>query len=204
MPRMGRRERDLRNQFRLPEGISLRNLEVSGRADAGRWSADSSFIEYVHSLLDPSLTWESIAWLRSITRLPVLLKGILSPGDAERAIEAGASGIVVSNHGGRQLDGAIATVAALPAIADRVAGRLPILLDGGVRRGTDVLKALAYGARAVLIGRPYLWGLAAAGEAGVSQVLGLFRDELELAMALAGCRTLAEVDRSIVCPVNQT
>jgi 4-hydroxymandelate oxidase len=202
MPRMGRRERDLRNQFTLPAGVSIRNLERSGRGDLARWPVGSSFMQYVHDLLDPSLTWASIEWLRGITSLPILIKGILAPDDAERAMQVGAAGIVVSNHGGRQLDGAIATIDALPDIAARVAGRITVLMDGGVRRGTDVLKALALGADAVLVGRPYLWGLAADGERGVRRVLQLLRDELELAMALAGCPTIADIDRSLVVDVR--
>jgi 4-hydroxymandelate oxidase len=198
MPRMGKRERDLRNRFTLPPHVRMRNLEVSGRPDAAQWPAGSSFLEYVHDLLDPSLTWETVSWLRSITTLPILLKGVLAPSDADRAVAVHADGIIVSNHGGRQLDGAVATIDALPEIVDAVGGRVPILLDGGIRRGTDVLKALALGARAVLIGRPYLWGLAADGERGVRRVLDLLRAELELAMALAGCPEIAAVDRSIV------
>ena len=198
MPRMGRRERDLRNRFTLPDGVRIRNLEAAGRLDAAAWGADSSFMAYVHDLLDPTLTWESVGWLKSITRLPVLIKGILAPADAERAVAAGADGVIVSNHGGRQLDGAIASIEALPSIAARIAARVPILLDGGIRRGTDVLKALALGASSVLIGRPYLWGLAAAGEAGVRHVLDLLRAEFELAMALSGCPTVAGIDRSLV------
>lgn len=197
-PRLGRRERDLRNRFTLPPGVTIRNLEVSGRYDANRWSGDSSFNQYVHNLLDPSLTWDAIEWLRSLTTLPVLIKGILRADDAERAAASGASGVIVSNHGGRQLDGSVATIEALPEIADQVAGRIPVLLDGGVRRGTDVLKALAFGARAVLIGRPYLWGLATAGEAGVRQVLDMLRAELELAMALAGAPKVSAISRSLV------
>jgi 4-hydroxymandelate oxidase len=197
-PRLGRRERDVRNHFTLPPGVTIRNLEVAGRTDAGRWTDDSSFTEYVHRLLDPSITWESVDWLRSITRLPLLIKGILRADDAELAITHGASGVVVSNHGGRQLDGAITSIDALPEIADRVAGRIPLLLDGGIRRGTDVLKAIALGATGVLIGRAYLWGLAAAGEAGVARVLELLRSELELAMALAGCPTIGAISRTLV------
>jgi 4-hydroxymandelate oxidase len=198
MPRMGRRERDLRNRFTLPPDVSIRNLEAAGRPDAARWPADSSFLEYVHNLLDPTLTWESIGWLKSITRLPILIKGVLGGDDAQRAIESGADGIVVSNHGGRQLDGAMATIDALPDVAARAAGRVPVLLDGGIRRGTDVVKAIAFGAAAVLIGRPYLWGLAAGGEAGVKRVLDLLRDEFELALALCGCRAVSAVGRSLV------
>jgi 4-hydroxymandelate oxidase len=155
-------------------------------------------MEYVDNLLDPTLTWDAIGWLKSITRLPVLIKGVLTAEDAACAIASGADGIVVSNHGGRQLDGSIATIDALPDIAVRVAGRIPVLLDGGVRRGTDVLKALALGASAVLIGRPYLWDLAAAGEAGVRRVLDLLREEFELAMALSGCPAVAAIHRSLI------
>jgi isopentenyl diphosphate isomerase/L-lactate dehydrogenase-like FMN-dependent dehydrogenase len=192
-PHLGRRERDIRGGFTLPPDVGIRNLERYGTPDALRWAQASSFTAYVHRLLDGSLTWESVDWLRSLTALPILLKGILTAEDAALAIEHGASGIIVSNHGGRQLDGAIATIDALPAIVSHVAGRVPVLMDGGIRRGTDVFKALALGARAVLIGRAYLWGLAADGEAGVTRVLEMLREELELTMALAGCRSLEEV-----------
>ena len=192
-PQLGRRERDMRGGFSLPDGVGLSNLERYGTPDALRWAQTSSFTEYVHKLLDASLTWESVEWLRSVTRLPLLIKGILTAEDAALAIEHGASGIVVSNHGGRQLDGALATIDALPSIAARVAGRLPVLLDGGIRRGTDVFKAIALGAECVFIGRAYLWGLAAEGEAGVSRVLAMLRAELEMTMALAGCRSIAEI-----------
>jgi 4-hydroxymandelate oxidase len=198
MPRMGHRERDSRNHFVLPPDIRLRNLETSGRPDAAAWPPESSFMEYVHSLIDPSLTWDAIAWLRSLTPLPIVIKGILAPDDAAQAVAAGASGVIVSNHGGRQLDGAMASIDALPAITDRIDGRIPVLLDGGVRRGTDIVKALALGASAVLIGRPYLWGLAADGEAGVRRVLELLQSELELALALVGCPDVAHMNRSFL------
>lgn len=197
-PRLGRRERDIRGGFSLPDGITIANLERYGTPDALRWAGTSSFTAYVHRLMDDSLTWESVAWLRSITQLPILIKGILTAEDAVLALEHGAAGVIVSNHGGRQLDGAIATMDALPAIVDRIQGRAPILLDGGVRRGTDVFKALALGARAVCIGRAYLWGLAADGEAGVSRVLAMLKDELELTMALAGCRNIDEIRPELV------
>lgn len=197
-PRLGRRERDMRGGFSLPPDIGIRNLEKYGTPDALRWAQSSSFTEYVHHLLDPGLTWEAVSWLRSMTSLPILIKGILTPEDASLATSQGASGIVVSNHGGRQLDGAVATIDALPAIADIVAGRVPVLVDGGIRRGTDVFKAIALGASCVLIGRAYLWGLAAEGAAGVSRVLDMLRTELELTMALAGCRTIADISRGHV------
>jgi isopentenyl diphosphate isomerase/L-lactate dehydrogenase-like FMN-dependent dehydrogenase len=192
-PRLGRRERDVRNRFTLPADVSIRNLERYGTPEALRWAASSSFTEYVHKLLDASLTWESVDWLRTITSLPLLIKGVLTAEDAELCVQHDISAIVVSNHGGRQLDGAIATMDALPEIVQKVAGRVPVLLDGGVRRGTDVFKALAAGASAVLIGRPYLWGLASDGEVGVRKVLEIFRTELELTMTLAGCSSIKSI-----------
>ena len=142
-----------------------------------------------------------MAWLRSLTELPLVVKGIVRPDDALRAADAGAAGVVVSNHGGRQLDTAPATIDVLPEIADALAAHghpIEVLVDGGVRRGTDVVKALALGARAVLVGRPILWGLAAGGEAGVATVLRLLRDELDVAMALAGAPTVADITRDLV------
>jgi 4-hydroxymandelate oxidase len=198
-PLLGRRERDARNRFVLPAGISARNLEIAPSEEA-RWRPDSSFFDYFHAHMDPSLSWDTVAWLRSITPLPIVLKGVLAAEDARQAVACGAAGVIVSNHGGRQLDGAIATLDALPDVADAVAGEIPVLLDGGIRRGTDVLKALALGARAVLIGRPYLWGLAAAGEEGVFRVLEILRDELRLAMALVGAASIDAVTRSLVAP----
>jgi 4-hydroxymandelate oxidase len=198
-PMLGRRERDARNAFMLPAGVSIANFAgLRERLDATGWAPGSSFAAYVHDLFDASLTWEALDWLRTTTRLPILLKGILSPDDARRAAEAGAAGVIVSNHGGRQLDGAVASIDALPAIADAVGGSVEVFMDGGIRRGADVLKAVALGARAVLIGRPYLWGLAVNGEDGVRHVLDLLRGELELAMALAGRPALADVDRTLI------
>jgi lactate 2-monooxygenase len=141
----------------------------------------------------PSLTWDNLAFLRERTNLPILLKGILHPDDATRAIDAGISGIVVSNHGGRQVDGSIATLEALPGIAEAVDGRIPILLDSGIRGGADAFKALALGASAVLIGRPYVYGLAIAGRAGVREVIENFNADFDLTMGLAGCRSIAEI-----------
>jgi isopentenyl diphosphate isomerase/L-lactate dehydrogenase-like FMN-dependent dehydrogenase len=200
-PHLGRRERDVRSGFTLPPDVQIRNLErygPGGLNDATRWQSSSSFTEYVHRLLDPSLTWESVEWLCAETSLPVLIKGVLAGPDGALAMQHGAAGVIVSNHGGRQLDGAIATIDALPAVVDAVAGRGPVLMDGGVRRGTDVLKAIALGATAVQIGRPYLWGLAADGEAGVRRVLEMLQAEFTLAMALAGCRNVDEISRDLV------
>jgi isopentenyl diphosphate isomerase/L-lactate dehydrogenase-like FMN-dependent dehydrogenase len=141
----------------------------------------------------PSLTWDDLSFLRSVTKLPILLKGVLDPEDARIAVERGVSGIVVSNHGGRQVDGAIASVDALPSIVDAVGDEVPVLLDSGIRGGADVFKALALGARAVLIGRPYVYGLALAGEEGVREVIRNIRAEFDLTMGLAGCRSASEV-----------
>jgi 4-hydroxymandelate oxidase len=196
-PLLGRRYRDVRNNFVLPEGISMRNFEAA-MTNAARWGAHSSFSAYVHDLFDATLTWEAVEWLRGQTRLPILVKGILTEEDASLAVHSGVSGVIVSNHGGRQLDGVTASIDALPEVVDAVAGRIEVLMDGGVRRGTDILKALALGARAVCIGRPYLWALAAAGEAGVVDVLRILRDELALAMALSGRPAVGLIDETLI------
>ncbi|MBN8482191.1 MAG: alpha-hydroxy-acid oxidizing protein [Xanthomonadales bacterium] len=143
-------------------------------------------------------TWADVEWLRAQTRLPLVLKGILGAADARLAVAAGADGVIVSNHGGRTLDGLPATIDALPAVAEAIDARAPVLMDGGIRRGTDVLKAIALGARAVLVGRPYVHGLAVAGAAGVAHVVDMLRSELEAAMVLSGRRRLAEIDRSLL------
>lgn len=155
-------------------------------------------ILHKETAISTSLTWDILPWLRSLTSLPILLKGILTAEDAHLALEYGAAGMIVSNHGGRQLDSTVAGIEALPEVVEAVDGRCEVYVDGGIRRGTDVLKALAFGARAVLVGRPILWGLAVNGEGGVYHVLQLLRAELELAMALAGCPTLGSITRSLV------
>ncbi len=149
-------------------------------------------------IIDASLQWKDIAWFCSLTDLPIILKGILTPEDARLAVEHGAAGIIVSNHGGRNLDTVPATIEALPAVAEAVEGRITVLLDGGIRRGTDVLKALALGAKAVLIGRPYVWGLAVGGAAGVTEVVRILRDELRAAMALCGVPKIACITREVI------
>jgi 4-hydroxymandelate oxidase len=194
-PVSGRREADLRNHFRLPDGLSMKNLAGEKEAGDGR---PSSLAAHVDHLLDNNLTWRDFEWLRSLTRLPVLVKGVARGDDARHAVECGAAGVIVSNHGGRQLDTARPTIRALPEVVEAVDGRADVLIDGGIRRGTDVLKALALGARAVQVGRPILWGLAVDGEAGVRYVLELLRDELDLAMALCGCRTVAGIGRDLI------
>jgi isopentenyl diphosphate isomerase/L-lactate dehydrogenase-like FMN-dependent dehydrogenase len=146
----------------------------------------------------PNMTWDSIDWMRGATRLPVILKGIVSPDDAALAAARGASAVVVSNHGGRQLDGVIGTMDALPGVVEAVGGKVPVLMDGGIRRGTDILKALALGARAVLVGRAPLWGLGAFGQPGVERVLWMLAAEFKLAMGLAGKPDLASIDRKLV------
>jgi 4-hydroxymandelate oxidase len=198
-PRLGRRERDVRNRFALPAGLRVENLHGSS-GDVAPPPAESGLAAYFYSLVDPALSWDDITWLRSITKLPVIVKGLVRADDARRAVEAGAHGVVVSNHGGRQLDTSPATIEVLPRIAEAVDGRAEVLLDGGIRRGTDVIKALALGARAVFIGRPILWGLSIGGEAGVTAVLSMLRRELELAMALCGAPTIAALTRDLVEP----
>jgi len=197
-PLFGRRERDVRNRFHLPEGLRVENMTAAGHADVPERGAESGLAAYIAEKLDPSLTWKDVAWLRSVTRLPVIVKGIVRPDDAVRALDHGASAVVVSNHGGRQLDGSPATAAVLGSIVDAVRGRVEVLVDGGVRRGTDVLRALSLGARAVLLGRPILWGLAVAGEEGAHGVLEAVRDELDHSMALAGCARLSDATRDLV------
>lgn len=197
-PLLGRRERDVRNRFHLPEGLAVENLVPAGYGGIDRPPLGSGLNAYFASLIDASLTWKDLDWLRSVTRLPLVVKGIVRADDARRAVEHGASGIVVSNHGGRQLDASPATIDVLPRVAEAVEGRAEVFLDGGVRRGADVLKAVALGARAVLIGRPILWGLAADGARGVARVLDMLREELDLSMALAGCPDLGAVTADLI------
>ncbi|KAM0829975.1 hypothetical protein ACQ4PT_066517 [Festuca glaucescens] len=194
-PMLGRREADIRNKMVAPPNENLEGLMSFDDLD----STDGSKLEkYARDTLDPSLSWKDVEWLKSITSLPILLKGIVTAEDARKAVEVGAAGVIVSNHGARQLDYAPATISALEEIVKAVAGAVPVLVDGGVRRGTDVLKALALGARAVMVGRPVLFGLAARGEAGAKHVIEMLNRELELAMALCGCRSVAEVTRDRV------
>jgi 4-hydroxymandelate oxidase len=198
-PLLGNRERDVRNRFRLPASLRVENLLPEGLAELPQ-SDGSGLASYFAELLDPSLSWKDLGWLASVTKLPIVVKGIVRADDAVRAVEHGARAVVVSNHGGRQLDTSPATLDVLPAVADAVNDRIEILMDGGVRRGTDVVKALALGARAVLLGRPLLWGLAVAGEAGARRVLSILERETDLAFALAGCTSVAEVDRGLIDP----
>ena len=155
-------------------------------------------LEIFSSVLDPALSWKDVEWLSSFAKIPLLVKGVINPEDADRAVKAGISGIIVSNHGGRNLDTLPATIDALPQVTDKVAGRVPVLVDGGIRRGTDVLKALAMGANAVLIGRPYLYGLGAAGQEGVTNVIKILQRELQMAMVLTGRPNVGAIDRSVI------
>ena len=198
-PTLGRRERDIRNGFSLPPGLHIANAEHAGMDQVPSATADASgLMQHFRGLHDPSLTPRDIAWLCEVSGLPVVVKGIVRGDDAARAVAHGASAIVVSNHGGRQLDTAVATARVLAEVVAAVNGRAEVYVDGGIRRGTDVLKALALGARAVLVGRPAIWGLAVNGTAGARHVLELLRDELDLAMALAGCPTVADVGRDLI------
>ena len=194
-PVSGARNREQRSGFALPSGLSAVNLR-GAKPLPPHTAPPGTPPLFGSALVEAALTWRDIAWLRQQTVLPIVLKGVLAPADAVRAADEGLAGVIVSNHGGRVLDTVPATIDALPAIARAVNGRLPLLLDGGIRRGTDVFKALALGASAVLVGRPVVHALATAGAPGVAHVLHLLRAELEMAMALTGCRTLAEIDES--------
>ena len=214
----GPRERDIRNGFTVPPRftfgtmvdfalhwrwlcdvglgpkVKFRNFEGTGVN-----SDDAVTItQFISNQYDLSVSWRDVEWFKSEWGGPVLIKGLLHPGDAVKAVESGIDGIIVSNHGGRQLDGAISSIAALPAVAEAVAGRVPVILDGGVRRGVDVIKAIAQGATACMIGRPWLYGLAAGGETGVDTALKILRDETDMALALLGCASLSELNRSVL------
>ncbi|CAN8007574.1 unnamed protein product, partial [Ixodes pacificus] len=195
-PLFGNRIVDVKNNFTLPDGLTVANLEgVGGGLDP---SSGSGLAAYGEKLFDPSLTWDDIKWLRSITNLKVIAKGVLTAEDARNAVNSGVSGILVSNHGARQLDGVTSTIEALPEIIRAVRGRVEVYLDGGIRHGTDAIKALALGAKAVFVGRPALWGLAYNGEDGVTQMLEILRKELDLGMALIGASKIAELRPEMV------
>ncbi|XP_072970354.1 glycolate oxidase 3-like [Typha angustifolia] len=196
-PKLGRREADIKNRFTLPPSLTLKNFED---LDLGKMDKtnDSGLAAYVAGQVDCSLSWKDVEWLQTVTSLPIVVKGVLTTHAARLAIEAGAAGIIVSNHGARQLDYVPATISCLEEVIKGAQGRVPVFLDGGVRRGTDVFKALALGASGVFIGRPVLFSLAVDGEAGVRKMLQMLRDELELTMALSGCTSLKEITRNHV------
>jgi len=193
-PITGARNRETRADVKLPPLPNLKGFKGVGSAGGLRTGSLNIF----SSMLDPALTWKDVEWLRSFAKIPLLVKGVLNPDDADRAVEAGVPGIMVSNHGGRNLDTVPATIDALPQVADRVAGRVPVLVDGGIRRGTDVLEALALGANAVLIGRPYIYGLGAEGESGVTKVVNILQREFQMAMVLTGRTNIGSIDRSVI------
>jgi 4-hydroxymandelate oxidase len=190
-PILGRRERDMRYATVIPDDVRAVHFESERREPDDERSL-GTFIN------QPFVSWADLRWIRELTPLPLVVKGVVRADDARRAIDEGIAAVWVSNHGGRQLDTSPATAEALPRVVDAVGKQVPVIVDGGVRRGTDVLKALALGADAVAIGRPQLWGLAAGGEGGVRAVLDMLRNELSIAMALAGCRSIAEIDRGLI------
>lgn len=194
VPVNGPRDRELRAGFALPTGTQRANLAELGAAVAS--GSHRPVGRQIYSATHAAnVTWKDVEWLRSLTSKPLLLKGVIHPEDAAMACDFGCDGIMLSNHGGRSLDTLVSTVEALPRMLETVAGRVPVILDGGVRRGTDVFKALALGAAAVMIGRPYLYGLAVAGSSGVRRVIEILRTELEMTMGLAGCRAIAEIQK---------
>lgn len=196
-PLLGQREKDVRNKFNLPDGFVVKNLEPFYKEKLSL-KHDSGIAGYFSENLDPSLTWKDIEWLKSITNLPIIIKGIGCKEDALLSVQYGADGIVVSNHGGRQLDTCRATINVLPEVAEEVKGEIEIYMDGGIRRGTDILKAVALGAKAVLIGRPVIWGLAYDGVNGVCSVLEILRKEFDLAVALSGCNSVKNITRDLI------
>jgi L-lactate dehydrogenase (cytochrome) len=212
----GQRDRDVHNGLTIPPTLNVSNLLNFAMRPGWVWRyltgpkvLPASLVKpgqnslftiagYVNSQFDQSVTWKDIEWAKSIWGGPIALKGILAPEDAKAAIDHGADALIVSNHGGRQLDGVRSAISALPYVVDAVQGRAEVLLDGGVRRGTDVLKAVALGAKACMIGRPYMYGLASNGRAGVAKALDLLRNEIDLALALTGSNSLAALDRSAI------
>lgn len=198
-PLLGRRERDIRNQFHMMPGLSAPHIRVNNSGALSEPIASASALgKYVATQWDSSISWKDLEWLQSVTTLPILIKGVVRGDDAVTSLNHGAAGVIVSNHGGRQMDAAVTTAHALREVASAMAGRGTLLVDGGIRRGTDVLKAIALGANAVLLGRPVLWGLSAGGADGVKRVLQLLREEFDLAMALSGCREVREITEDLL------
>ena len=215
---LGNRERDVRNGFSIPPKFQLGDmLAMAGKISwllrmgpelpritfgnyvrAGETIDIGSLAKRMSALLDPSMSWQDVDWLRKIWKGPLIIKGILHPDEAKQAVARGVDGVIVSNHGGRQLDGAVSSIEALPAIIDAVAGRIPVLMDGGIRRGSEVVKALCLGAACCLVARPQLWGLAVAGEAGVTHVLEIFRREIDRSMALMGASRITDLTSELI------
>lgn len=191
------KDNDRRNSFAVPRVMLMKHLRDIGFGVSDAWT-DDELQQFNAQAWDLAMTWDVFAWLRTVTKLPLIIKGVLRPDDARTAVELGLDGIVVSNHGGRRLDGMPSTIRMLPGVVEAVNGRCEVYMDSGIRRGTDVLKALAQGARAVLIGRAYAWGLAADGEAGVASALELLRDETTNALASCGCARVNDVKRELL------
>lgn len=189
-PIMGKREKDIRNGFKLPAGMSAKNFAMAGLTEVSDNENGSKVKNYTDKLFDKSLNWKDLDWLRSITHLPLIIKGIINPIDAELAVDSGLDAIIVSNHGGRQLDSMPASIEMLPVIADKVKNKIPLLIDGGFRRGTDLFKAIALGADAVLIGRPILWALSLKGRESIVRLLDIYRNEFIETMTLCGCNSI--------------
>ncbi|KAJ2597217.1 hypothetical protein GGF39_003145 [Coemansia sp. RSA 1721] len=209
-PFLGRRLADIRNKFQLPDHLTMANFadqaktQVAAKANIQNAAENASGLaSYVASQIDPTLSWRHVAWVKSVAKIPVLVKGILTAEDAKLAVDAKVDGIIVSNHGGRQLDTVPATIDVLEEVVKAVNGRVPVYLDGGVRRGTDVFKALALGAKAVFLGRPVLWALKYNGEDGVVEMLEMINEEFRLAMALSGCVRVSDINRDHVRTLAQ-
>ncbi|XP_026466608.1 peroxisomal (S)-2-hydroxy-acid oxidase GLO4-like [Ctenocephalides felis] len=197
-PVFGLRRADIRNKFKLPSHLKLGNFEGQKSTDITIERDSSGLTDYVTKQFDGTLTWDDVKWLISITKLPVLVKGLLTAEDAIKAVEIGVQGVVVSNHGARQLDGVPASIEALPEIARAVGHKTTVIMDGGIRQGEDIFKALALGAKMVFFGRPALWGLALGGQKGVENILGILKNELDVSMAISGCRTVGDINKSCV------
>ncbi|XP_043671074.1 peroxisomal (S)-2-hydroxy-acid oxidase GLO5 [Vespula pensylvanica] len=197
-PIFGDRRADLRNKFSLPKHLRLANFEgiLSNKINTSK--TGSGLNEYVSDLFDQSLSWEDVTWLKNVTKLPIVLKGILTAEDALLSVKYGAAAIIVSNHGARQVDGVPATIEVLAEIANAVKDKIEIYMDGGIRQGIDVFKALALGANMVFIGRPMLWGLCHAGEKGALNILDMMKKEIDQVIALTGCTTIKDVTRDMV------
>ena len=198
VPEIGRRERDTRNAFRLSPALRVAHFPPDASIPLQHAADESGLANFIHGMRDASLSWKDLEWLASLSPLPLVIKGLVRADDARRAVDHGVAGVVVSNHGGRQLDTAIPSLRALPDVADAVGDSILVMMDGGIRRGTDVIKALALGAQAVMVGRPLLWALALEGEEGVRRALTLLVSELDLAMALAGAPRLSDITRDLL------
>lgn len=198
VPMIGRQERDLRNGFALPPEMRVANFHLAESEALHVSRGESGLANFVRGLREPSFSWKDVEWLGTLSDLPIVLKGVLRGDDARRSLDHGVRGIIVSNHGGRQLDGAVPGIQALPEVVEALAGKAEVLVDGGIRRGTDIVKALALGARAVLIGRPVVWGLSWNGAAGIERVFQILQDEFETAMGLCGAPAVSHLTRDLI------